>query len=169
MLVVAGAALVAAPAAAQHAFSEGPPQLSSDAVAATLREAPLTVFDAVTASVNGSVVTLAGKVTKQSKREAILRRVERMDGVQAVEDHIAVLPDSRSDDELRERIARSIYGHTRFWGYAMMSNPPIRIIVENGQVTLTGSARNSAERALARALAMQSGARSVQDEIDAGP
>jgi osmotically-inducible protein OsmY len=138
-----------------------------EAVAASVRDAPqLTVFDDVRASVRDGVVTLTGKVTQPSKRDAVRRTVERIQGVRGVDDRIAVLPASRTDDELRERIARSIYGHAAFWRYAMMIRPPVRIIVESGDVLLTGVVQTESERSLARALAMQSGARSVADRME---
>ena len=56
----------------------------------------------------------------------------------SVANKITVLPLSRFDDELRQQIARSIYGHANFFNYAAMTNPPIHIIVEHGAVTLTG-------------------------------
>jgi len=126
----------------------------------------LTVFDLVRGRFSDGVVTLTGKVTTPAKRDAVRRSVMTVEGVRDVQDLIVVLPESKSDDALRERIARSIYGHARFWRYAMMSNPPIRIIVEGGGVTLTGVLPNGRDRALARALAMQSGARSVIEEFE---
>lgn len=132
----------------------------------TLRNTPeLTVFDDVRADVEDGVVTLTGKVTEPAKREAVRRTIGQVHGVRTVQDHIAVLPASRSDDALRDRVARSIYGDARFWGYAMMSRPPIRIIVEDGRVTLTGVVLTERDRALARALARQSGARSVDADL----
>ena len=40
-----------------------------------------------------------------------------------VRDQITVLPVSQFDDELRYRIARSIYGNSNFWNYAIMAEP----------------------------------------------
>ena len=71
---------------------------------------------------------------------------------------IAVLPVSQFDDELRYRIARSIYGNSNFWNYAIMANPPIHIVVEHGRVTLTGVVQSEVDRMLARSLATQFGA-----------
>jgi hyperosmotically inducible protein len=42
------------------------------------------------------------------------------------------------DDALRIRIARAIYNNPLFAGLADMANPPIHIIVDNGDVTLDG-------------------------------
>ncbi len=167
LLFITGVVLMAVPAVAQNRSLDEAQRRTRDAVATSVRGAPqLTIFDVVHASVHeGGLVTLTGKVTQPSKRDAIRRTVEGIDGVREVEDLIAVLPASKSDDELRDRIARAIYGHARFWGYAMMTSPPIRIIVEGGHVTLTGTVRSQADAALARTLAMQSGARSVTSEL----
>ena len=50
-----------------------------------------------------------------------------------------MLPPVPEDDDLRHRVAKAIYGNPSFWSYAAMSNPPIHIIVERGQVTLKGT------------------------------
>ena len=39
------------------------------------------------------------------------------------------------------------------WRYGSMANPPIRIVVENGHVTLDGVVNNDVERMMARSLA----------------
>ena len=124
-----------------------------------------TVFDDVSVEVDEGVVTLTGKVTMPHKRDDIAKRVARLDGVSQVVNKITVLPLSRFDDELRQQIARSIYGHSNFWNYAAMANPPIHIIVERGFVTLTGVVSSEVDKALARVLAHQFGARSVTMQL----
>ena len=89
----------------------------------------------------------------------------KVDGVQQVVNHLEVLPVSTFDDELRYRIARSIYRNSNFWNYAIMANPPIHIIVEHGRVTLTGVVQSNVDRMLARSLATQFGAMSVKNEL----
>ena len=76
-----------------------------------------------------------------------------------------MLPASSFDDQLRQQIARAIYGNANFWNYAMMRNPPIHIIVERGRVTLTGVVRSEVDRLLARSLATQFNALSVSNEL----
>ena len=125
----------------------------------------LTVFDDVGANVRDGVVQLTGKVTNPYKRTELVKRVQKIDGVFEVHDQISVLPVSQFDDELRARIARSIYGNSNFWMYAMMPNPPIHIIVERGRVTLTGVVQSEVDRALARSLASQFGAFSITNEL----
>ena len=124
-----------------------------------------TIFDDVSANVENGTVTLTGKVTQPFKRDEIAKRVAKIDGVQHVTNQIQVLPVSRFDDQLRARIARSIYGNSNFWNYAIMANPPIHIIVEHGRVTLTGVVQSNVDRMLARSLATQFGAMSVTSEL----
>jgi hyperosmotically inducible protein len=85
--------------------------------------------------------------------------------VRNVRDDITVLPVSQFDDELRHRIAASIYNNSNFWNYAIMANPPIHIVVEHGRVTLTGVVQSNIDRVLARSLATQFGAFSVTNAL----
>lgn len=129
------------------------------------RYTQLTIFDSVSASVEGGRVVLSGWVTMPYKRDDIERRVRRVDGVTAVENGIGVLPVSQFDDELRFRIARAIYSNSSFWHYASMANPPIHIIVNRGRVTLEGVVNSNVERMLARSLATGFGALEVTSQL----
>lgn len=124
-----------------------------------------TVFDDVRAHVDGTVVTLSGKVTMTEKKEEIGKRVAAIEGVTGVRNEIDVLAASPTDDELRRRVARAIYGNAAFWRYAAMPTPPIRILVENGRVTLTGVVGSDSDRMLARSLATGLGETSLSCEL----
>jgi osmotically-inducible protein OsmY len=124
-----------------------------------------TVFDHVQAAADSGVVTLTGKVTRAEKRQEIGARVEALEGVRLVRNEIEVLPSSAGDDLLRKKIARSIYSSSAFWRHAAQPNPPIRIIVAHGHVTLTGAVGNEGERAVAESLATGLGARSVTNTL----
>ena len=89
-------------------------QLFKDVAASVERYTRFTIFDDVSAGVKDGVVTLSGKVTMPYKRDDIAKRVARIDGVRSVRDEITVLPVSQFDDELRYKIARSIYNHSNF-------------------------------------------------------
>jgi hyperosmotically inducible protein len=115
--------------------------------------------------VKDGAVTLTGKVTMPYKRNDIEKRIAKLDGVRSVSDQVSVLPVSQFDDELRYRIARSIYNNSNFWNYAIMANPPIHIVVEHGRVTLTGVVQSNVDRMLARSLATQFGALSVTNAL----
>ena len=140
-------------------------QLFMDVAKSVERYTQFTIFDDVSASVNGGVVTLSGKVTMPYKRDDIAKRVAKVDGVREVRNQIAVLPVSQFDDELRYGIARSIYGNSNFWNYAAMPNPPIHIVVDHGRVTLSGVVGSEVDRMLARSLASQHGAFSITNDL----
>ena len=141
------------------------PQLLEDVAGAVRSYPSFTIFDDVGVDVNGGVVTLTGHVTMAHKRADIETRVQRISGVQSVQNGIKVLPASQFDRDLRYRVARAIYGDSRFYHYASMANPPIHIVVENGRVTLTGVVASEVERVLARSLASGNGALSVTCEL----
>jgi hyperosmotically inducible periplasmic protein len=140
-------------------------QIAKDIAKAVQRYTQFTIFDDVGANVKDGAVTLTGKVTMPYKRDDIEKRIAKLDGVRSVNDQISVLPVSQFDDELRYRIARSIYNNSSFWNYAIMPNPPIHIVVEHGRVTLTGVVQSNVDRMLARSLAAQFGALSVTNAL----
>lgn len=125
----------------------------------------LTIFDDVGAQVENGIVTLIGKVTTPIKSRDLERRIARIDGVRELRNNISVLPASPADDDLRYRVARAIYGNPAFWRYAAMANPPIRIVVENSRVTLTGIVNSEVERMLAQSLATGLGELSVTNQL----
>jgi hyperosmotically inducible protein len=140
-------------------------QVLKDVAQSVDRYTQFTIFDDVNANVKDGAVTLTGKVTMPYKRDDIEKRVSKVDGVHAIVNQISVLPVSTFDDELRYRIARSIYSNSTFWNYAIMPNPSIHIVVEHGRVTLTGVVQSNVDRMLARSLASQFGALSVTNDL----
>ncbi len=159
-------ACVALVPSAAHAQLTDRDRLVFDGIADQVhRYTQFTIFDSVSAGVDRGHVTLAGWVTMPYKRDDIERRVRRVDGVISVENAIQVLPASIGDDALRFRIARAIYGNASFWQYASMANPPIKIIVNNGAVTLEGVVNSNVERMLARSLADGFGALRVTNQL----
>jgi hyperosmotically inducible periplasmic protein len=129
------------------------------------RYTQFTIFDSIDASIENGHVVLSGWVTMPYKKTDIERRVAKVDGVKSVRNTIQVTPVSQFDDELRFRIARAIYGHSSFWNYAAMANPPIHIVVVGGRVTLTGVVNSNVERVLARSLAVGFGSFEVRNEL----
>ena len=165
-----GLGLMAALMFVAHTAAAGQPerkdlQVFNDIASSVNRYSYFTIFDDVNADIADGVVTLSGNVTQPFKRGDIETRVARVDGVTQVINKIEVLPLSGFDDELRYRIARSIYGNANFWNYAVMANPPIHIVVNRGRVTLTGVVQSDVDRVLARSLAGQFGAFSVNNEL----
>lgn len=153
---------------APTAIAQGPADAVSGKLGRAVRECPnFTIFDDVDARVDGSAVLLTGKVTAPAKKVEIEKRVASIDGVREVRNEIDVLPPLASDDDLRHRVARAIYGNPTFWSYAAMSNPPIHIIVERGHVILRGTVASNVERTMARSLATGQGERSLINELRA--
>jgi osmotically-inducible protein OsmY len=111
------------------------------------------IFDDVNVEVEGGVATLSGRVTMPYKAKDLARAAAKVRGVSEVKNELSVLPVSISDDRLRRSIARQIYGNGLFQPYAFQVNPPIHIIVERGQVLLTGAVSSEVERVKAEMIA----------------
>jgi hyperosmotically inducible protein len=108
------------------------------------------LWDHIAFSVNDSgEVTLDGKVYRPSLKGSVERAVSSIEGVDAVDNQLEVLPTSFSDDDIRMAIYRSIYGHSALQQYQLRAVPPIHIIVENGRVTLEGVVGNTLDKRVA--------------------
>jgi hyperosmotically inducible periplasmic protein len=111
------------------------------------------VFDSVGIGVHNGVLTLQGSVLEPWRKDDIERRIARLDGVREVRNQIRVQPTSTFDDRLRAQLYRRIYGNGLFQRYATFADPPIRIVVEHGDVTLTGVVNSRVERAVLESIA----------------
>ena len=162
-LFVTVLATAAAPAAAQEPRKDL--QVFNDVADQVNRYTQLTIFDSISASVDQGHIVLSGWVTMPYKRDDIEKRVRKIAGLHSIDNQIGVLPVSQFDDELRFGIARAIYRHSLFWGYASMANPPIRVVVNGGHVRLEGVVQSNVERMLARSLASGFGAFDVTNAL----
>jgi hyperosmotically inducible protein len=106
------------------------------------------VFDSLQYGVKDGVVTLQGQVTRPALRNSAARTIERVAGVDNVDNQIEVLPPSNFDDRIRWSVLRAVYGQPQLNKYAHV-NPPIRILVKNGVVTLDGVVLNEGDRIIA--------------------
>jgi osmotically-inducible protein OsmY len=104
------------------------------------------VFDNLEYKVVGNKVTLIGQVTKPVIKSDAERAVKSIEGVEAVDDEIEVLPVSPMDDQIRRAEYRAIYGFGSLELYSVRAVPPIHIIVKNGHVTLEGSVATEADK-----------------------
>src|ERR1700739_2831634 len=98
----------------------------------------LTTFDNLAYKVDGYNVALFGQVTQPIIKSEAERAVKHIEGVEQVDNRIEVLPLSPTDDQLRRRLYRAIYGYPPLQRYSLGVIQPIRIIVKNGHVTLEG-------------------------------
>jgi len=111
------------------------------------------IFDNMSFRVDGSTVTLMGSVSRPTLKTSAERVAARVAGVETVVNEIEVLPLSPYDNGIRLRVARAVYGQSALNRYAIGANPPIRIIVKNGDVTLEGVVNNEMERNIANLAA----------------
>jgi len=131
-----------------------------------LRYSRYTIFDDVNVSVDRGVATLSGRVTMPYKAKDMARLASRVKGVLEVNNDLGVLPVSIYDDRLRQSIARQIYNDPVFSRYAIHVNPPIHIIVERGNVTLTGAVNSKVERQKAEVIVRStSGVFGVENQL----
>jgi hyperosmotically inducible protein len=130
-----------------------------------------TAFTSIDLGVRNGVVTLGGTVYWPPDKSAALGLVADTPGVKDIVDNIQVAPVSPMDDQLRLRLARVIYGTPQLQKYAIDPAKPIRIIVVNGNVTLTGVVDNKMDHDVAglRANSVPGVFKVVNDIQVAGP
>jgi hyperosmotically inducible protein len=98
------------------------------------------VFDYLSARIEGSTVVLTGQVAHprlKSDAEAVVKKVK---GVTRIQDDVELLPASSSDDRIRQATYRAIYIDPALSRYRYSDRPMIRIIVKRGAVSLEGEA-----------------------------
>jgi hypothetical protein len=74
---------------------------------------------------------------------------ETTPGAKDIVDNIEVAPTSMFDDQLRVKLYRAIYGASTLQRYEMDPQKPIRIVVENGHVTLYGVVDSAMDKQIA--------------------
>jgi len=123
-------------------------------------------FDFFALSVNNGVVTVEGQDRTGVGRDEALADIANMPGVKDVINNVTLEAVSMFDDGLRVRTARAIYRDSVLSKYAMDPARPIRIIVENGHVTLYGTVDSKMDKDLAGIRANQlPGAFSVDNKL----
>ncbi len=106
-------------------------------------------FNYVALNVKDGVVTLTGDTYNDVARDSALAIVQRMPGVKDVVNEVKVLPTSIFDNQIRLRMARAIYRDSVLGRYAIDPVDPIRIVVDNGHVTLYGTVQNQMDKNIA--------------------
>jgi osmotically-inducible protein OsmY len=133
--------------------------------AAILRDPRYDIFDYVEFGVKNGAVLLQGSVVEPWKKSSLEARVARVAGVRALKNDIAVQSASQFDRDLRYSLARRIYGDGMFVRYANRSHPPIRILVDRGNVTLAGWVSSPVEKAVLETIARSSLSFSVENRV----
>lgn len=107
------------------------------------------VFDAIGYQINGDTVTLSGYTVRPLTKKDAEEAVKDVNGVTTVINNIKVLPLSPSDDRIRVRVYRAIGDQGSLYRYLLGTNPAIRIIVNNGRISLEGIVGNETDKNLA--------------------
>jgi hyperosmotically inducible protein len=143
-----GTALLAASSFGAAASPPEPTDLNAKVRQAINGLAYYGVFDDIGYTVNDGVVTLTGEVRTYPVHNSAISSVRNIPGVTRVIDNIEVLPLSPYDDNLRMRAYNAIFNYPALSRYAIRSRSPIRILVKNGNITLTGVVNSEMDREL---------------------
>jgi len=131
-----------------------------------VREGYDNAFDYFALGVKDGVVTVAGQDRTGIGRDEVLADIYNQPGVKDVVSEISIAPTSSFDDGLRFRAAAAIYRDPVLSKYAIDLARPIRIIVDNGHITLYGSVMNAMDKTVAGMRASQiPGAFSVENKL----
>jgi hyperosmotically inducible periplasmic protein len=155
--------------------------------------ADYSVFDWITFDIHGKTLVLKGYASRPILKEEAGRVVKKIEGIDSVQNQIAVLPLSPNDDRIRAAVYNRIYtqpalrkynanqgslasaigpgGRIGLMAGGITNNPPIgfhaiHIIVNNGHVTLFGVVLNKGDSEMAGVQANTApGAFSVSNEL----
>jgi len=122
-------------------------------------------FDAVAVDVNDGVVSLRGWVDTPFKKDEIEDRLAQLDGLRDVHNDLRVQGFSSGDRDLRREIFLRIYGDPMFERWASTPDPPVRVFVEKGRVTLAGTVGSAVEKQVAGHIARGTLAFSVNNQV----
>ena len=123
-------------------------------------------FNYLAIEVKDGVVTLSGDTMWDVPKDSALAIVAQTPGVKDIVSDVTVLPTSLFDDSLRARTARAIYRDSVLGRYAIDPVHPIRIVVDNGHVTLYGTVESTMDKNIAGIRASSvPGAFSVENKL----
>jgi hyperosmotically inducible periplasmic protein len=105
-----------------------------------------TAFNAIGVNVQNGVVTLGGHAYGPVDADSAVAVAANTKGVKDVINDIQVDPLSPMDDRIRLAVYRSVYGFPSLNRYAIDPGKPIRISVQNGNVTLYGVVDRQADK-----------------------
>jgi hyperosmotically inducible periplasmic protein len=106
-------------------------------------------FNAISLDVQNGMVTLGGHARTDVDKDSALALVSTYPGVKDVVDDIEVDPTSIMDDQTRMAVARAVYGAPTLNKYSIDPAKPIRISVQNGNVSLYGVVDSKADKDMA--------------------
>ena len=111
------------------------------------------VFDNLEYKVEGYTVRLMGQTTRPNLKSDAENAVQRIEGVEKVDNQIEVLPPSPMDDQIRRAVYYSLFSErSPLFRYGWGAVPSIHIIVKSGRVTLAGVVDNETDKNTATLL-----------------
>lgn len=124
-------------------------------------------FNFIEVSVKNGTATLSGETRTDVGRDSALALANDMPGVKDVVDNIKVSPVSGFDDRIRFSAVRAIYRDPVLGRYASDPARPIRIVVDNGKLSLYGTVATAMDKQIAGIRANQVfGVFSVQNNLE---
>jgi osmotically-inducible protein OsmY len=121
-------------------------EIRADAERAVLRWERYGPFDAVAIEVQEGTVRLTGWVESPFKRGEVEERLAHVDAVRDVLNDLRVQGFSQGDVRLRREIHAKIYADPLFERWAGLPDPPVRVYVNRGRVTLAGTVGSAVEQ-----------------------
>ncbi len=139
--------------------------IQDDAEAEVLNWERYGPFDAVAVEVHDGVIALQGWVDMPGKKDEIEERLAPLEGSRDVPNDLRVQGFSAADRRLLQQIHDRIYGDPMFERWAGENDPPVRVFVSRGRVTLAGTVSTAVEKATAANIARSSLAFSVDNRL----
>jgi len=136
-----------------------------DALAAVLRWARYGAFDAVSVEVTDGVAALQGWVDTPLKKREVEDLLAPVEGLRDVHNDLRVQGFSSGDRRLLEEIHGKIYADPIFERWAGLPDPPVRVFVDRGHVTLAGTVGSRVEKVTADTIARATLAFSVNNQL----
>lgn len=151
--IVAVISVSAMSVSAQNFAPKRAPQSLGEQVYKKLRYLPYySVFDNITYEIKGSTVILGGKVDSLGTKRQAEAAVKDIPGITEVVNNIDQLSPSPGDDRIRREAYRTFVSRGPAQYFSTIA-PDVRIIVENGRITLEGYVSNQSDKNMLNILA----------------
>lgn len=109
-------------------------------------------FDSISFELKGDTVILSGKVLTLGLKKRAENSIRDIEGVKEVINNIEYLPPSSFDNRIRRDLVRAFYNGGSLYRFIQSPRPSVRLIVENGRVTLEGFVTTRGDYDLANIL-----------------
>jgi len=139
--------------------------IRADAETAVLRWARYGPFDAVGVDVRNGTVKLSGWVEDPFKRNEVEELLAEVDAVRDVVNNLRVQGFSANDVRLRQEIHAKIYNDPLFERWRDLPDPPVRVYVNRGRVTLAGTVGSTVEQVTVGHIARGTLAFAVDNQV----